>query len=356
MARHDEIRTTESSLVLVIMDEKEIADAISTSMRNVGYRTIIAEDGESGLSVAERYSPDVIVLDTDIEVDRGYEICRELKNRIMTADTPVIFTTRNIDSDDLIQKCFDAGANDLIAKPIRVSLLLARIKVALREANLREQYKKLAMMDQATGLDNRRQFFMHVTEAVSSCLRRDRDAYLMICDIDDLSAINTNHGYDLGDDIIIMLARLTKRLISMDCRVGRIAGDAIAIILKKGDEATADAMAMRVLRTFEAIAFDAGTQPKHFTLSIGVAKCESTDANLTPDELMSRADLATAFAKAQGGRQICRYWQVDPKRLMEFTHTNRYARTGDRPRTHRGSVSVNASNDKPVPNPIDAAE
>lgn len=356
MARHNETPTTDSALILVVNDDRQVGDMIATTLRNVGHRTIVAEDVDAGLSIAERYAPNAIVLDANINQDQGFELCRELKNRVLTADTPVIFTTTNVDSDDLVQRCFDVGANDLIAKPIRMSLLLARIKVALREANLREEYKRLATIDQATGLDNRRQFFMHVTESVTSSHRRERDVYLLICDIDGLTSINTEHGYDLGDEIIIMLARLTKRLITMDCRVGRIAGDAIGIVLKNADEATADATAARVLRTFEAIAFDAGTRPKHFTLSVGIARREHTMTDITPDDLMVHADLALACAKQQGGRQTCRYWQLDEEKLAKVVPTARHARRSTRQQTHRGSISVDSTSDESPAHKVDDSQ
>ncbi|MCB9856088.1 MAG: diguanylate cyclase [Phycisphaerales bacterium] len=353
MTRSTESHSHDSPLILVINDEKQIANTIAAALRSVGYRTIIADTNESGLAIAERYSPNAILLDVNADEHDGFNLCRELKNRILTADTPVLFTTQNIDSDELIQRCFDVGANDLIAKPIRPTLLLARIRVALRESNLREEYKRLALTDQATGLDNRRQFFMHVTEAVTSSHRRQRDVYLMICDIDNLTAINTEHGYDLGDEIIIMLSRLTKRLISLDCRVGRIAGDAIGIVLKHADEPTADATAARILRTFEAIAFDAGTNPKHFTLSVGLARRIHETDHLTPDELMARADIALASAKSQGGRQIARYWHIADDRLSKLEPAARHARQTTRENTHRGSISIRKPNNESAPAPSD---
>lgn len=346
MARFDDGRSNETALILIIGEDKHVADNIATALRGVGYRTLIAESGEAGVAIAERYMPNAIVLDVNDAGDESFDVCREIKGRLLTADTPVIFITAGVDSDEVIQRCFDAGANDLIAKPIRPSLLLARIKVALREANLREEYKRLATMDQATGLDNRRQFFMHLTEAVSASHRRQRDVYLMICDIDDLSRINTEHGYDLGDEIIVMLARLTKRLITMECRVGRIAGDAIGIVLKNADEPTADTTAARILRTFEAIAFDAGTSPKHFTLSIGVARRQRDGNEVSPDELMARADVALACAKSQGGRQICRHWRIDPERLNSLAPSKWHSRQSNRQPTHRGSISARPRSDE----------
>ncbi|HPF39057.1 MAG TPA: diguanylate cyclase [Phycisphaerae bacterium] len=339
-------------MVLIINDDKDVANEITTLLRAAGFRTIIAENEDVGLTIAERYAPNAVLLDVDNGGHRGLDLCRDLKSRIMTADTPVLFTTQNIQNDEIVEQCFDVGANDVIAKPIRKTLMLARINVALREANLREEYKRLALTDQATGLDNRRQFFMHVTESITSSQRRERDVYLMICDIDRLSAVNTEHGYDLGDEIIIMLARLAKRLVSMECRVGRIAGDAIGIVLKHSDEATADATASRILRTFEAIAFDAGTSPKHFTLSVGMARRIHDVDKVTPDELMARADIALAVAKTQGGRQIARHWMINDERLAAVAPTTRHARQSSREPTHRGSISVEPTDSESTPPPV----
>lgn len=334
-------------LILVIDDAKEAAESVSNMLRASDFRTILAESSESGLSIAERYAPAAILISSDLESSRGYETCTQIKGRLATADTPVIMLADDVDRDDVVELCFRSGAHDLVARPIRSSLLMARLRVALRESRLREEYKRLATQDSTTGLDNRRQFFMHVSETVATCQRFDRESYLVICDIDGLASINAQYGYDLGDEVIIMLARLTKRLISVDCRVGRIAGDAIAILLKKCDEARATATVERVRRTFEAIAFDADSSPKHFTLSCGVSRCRKQATGYTPDQMMSEADTALFVAKHQGGHQIRHHWTIEQNTLDEIGHARRHARKQARHRTERGFVGGKSESSTP---------
>jgi len=338
MSQRDFVDLDSTPLILIIDDAKEAAESVSEILRAADFRTILADGGNTGLSIAERYAPAAVLISTELESSRGIEICAAIKNRLATADTPVIMLADRAESDTVVEQCFQVGAHDLVARPIRRSLLLARLRVALRESRLRDEYKRLATQDTATGLENRRQFFMHVSETVSNCLRLERQAFLLICDIDALGSVNAQYGYDLGDEIIVMLARLTKRLSNVDCRVGRIAGDAIAILLKNSDEPQAIATADRVRRTFEAIAFDADSSPKHFSLSCGMSRCRGETPEFTPDQMMSEADQALFVAKQQGGRQTCSYWNLDPKRLEKTAGSNRHARRQARRRTDRGFV------------------
>ena len=343
MSRRDSSDLDSTPLILIVDDAKESAEAISQMLRAADFRTITADSMESGLSIAERYAPGAILLSAELESDRGADTCITLKDRLTTTDIPVIMIAASLESDAVVQHCFDAGAHDLLARPLRRTLLLARLRVVLRECRLRDEYKRYATQDAATGLDNRRHFFMHLTETVATAERLNREAYLLICDLDELATTNTRYGYDLGDEVIAMLARLTRRLLSVDCRVGRIAGDAVGILLKNCDEARAVATAERILKTFEAIAFDADSKPKHFSLSCGMSRCLPGGEPHSPDDFMAEADMALFVAKDRGGRQICRYWQIDPKRLEGISPAKRHSRRIRRRRTERGFLGGEAN-------------
>lgn len=334
---------TEQPLVLIIDDAKEFADLMATILRKAGFRTVAAETGATGIGIAEKYHPDAILLDLNLASEDGRDICRDLKSRLATSDTPILFVTGSDLSDDLVQSCYDVGAHDVISKPVRQVHVVNRIQVALNEQRLRADYKRLATQDPETGLDNRRQFFLHMQEALGNGRRQKRDVYLILGDVDNLTSINVRHGFELGDEVILTMARLTKRLISPNCRVGRVGGDTIAILLKRGNEDQALETAERITKTFAAIAFDPTNSPKHFSMSMGVARAtDHLDAMATADQLMYEADAALYMQKQRGGRGICNFWSLDANNLPDIDIQKRHSRGNRRTKSDRSFVTVRA--------------
>jgi len=332
---------SEQPLVLIIDDAKDFTELVAKILRTSGFRTITAETGKGGMSIAEKYNPDAILLDLNLGDEDGRDICREFKGKLATADTPVLIVTGSDLSDDLVQGCYDAGAHDVISKPVRRVLVVNRLRVALSEQRLREDYKRLATQDPETGLENRRQFFMHLNESVGNAARLQRDTYLLLGDIDNLTGINVRHSFELGDETILTMARLSKRLISADCRVGRVAGDTIAILFKRGSEAQALATADRISKTFAAIAFDPVNDPKHFHMSFGISRVlGSQGQSSTADRLMYEADVALYSQKLRGGRGTCAFWTLDPNQLPDIAGEKRHSRGHRRKKSDRSFVTV----------------
>ncbi len=327
-------------LILIIDDAPEMLQQLAGILQTAGYRTVSAEDGKNGVALAEKYAPNAVLLDLDMPGMDGCAVCRELKSRIPTADVPVVFISGRESSDELIEQCYSAGAYDLFYKPIGKVLLLARLRVLLREEALRDAYRRLATQDFHTGLDNRRQMFLHVTDAILTARRDETESVLLIGDIDGFSAINDRYGYDFADEVMLTFARLIKRLIAPECRVGRVAGDTIALVLKNAGKDRGVALGLRLARTLAAIAFDADSEPKHFSACFGVAAYDGDPPEFDGDLFMHHADLALYEAKMRGRGQVCAFWTLDPNALPSIVASKRHARRLTRTRTNHAYVGV----------------
>lgn len=354
-AYHESDNRDHEPLVLVIINTSGVENAIKQALHRAGYRTISAEDAETGTAIAEKFIPHAVLLDTDLPGATGYVVCQELKTRLPTADIPVLFLTRLSPTEDVIRRCFDAGAHDLIVKPDEpsddfgpfITNLLSRIRVVLREQDLREAYRRLATQDIQTGLENRRQCFLRISDAIMTAKREKTPSILLLGDIDKLGVINDKFGYDFGDEVILTFARLLKRFISPDCKAGRIASNTMAIILKNSSRDRGLAFCQRIAQTFAAIAFDADTQPKHFTLSFGLSCYDGTQPGYCPDKFMSEADIALYEAKDRESNRICAYWNMDLDALPVVAPDKRHARRKERQKSNRTYVGVA----EPRPNP-----
>lgn len=327
-------------LVLIIDDDDDMVRLLVRFLQSAGYRTMYAEDGVTGLNIAEKYAPHLILLDLNLPKRSGFELCEEIKSRLRLADTPVIFITGMDKTDDLIRRCFDAGAHDLIHKPVREVDLIARVRVALREQALRESYRHLAIEDPYTGLSNRRYFILNIMEAILISQRSGTESILIMADIDDLASYNKQFGHDLGDEAILTLARLIKRFRSPACRIGRMGGEEMALVMTHTSKTAAWALCDRIRKTFSAIAFDAKTCPKHFSASFGMASYSGDPPNFDVDQFLLKTDIALCAAKKLGRGRMAGYWQLDPQALPVISPDKQHARSKVRKRGQRAFVAA----------------
>ncbi|KYD21146.1 hypothetical protein B4110_3518 [Parageobacillus toebii] len=114
--------------ILVVDDEKPIADILQFNLQKEGYEVICAYDGEEALQKVEEVMPDLILLDIMLPQKDGMEVCREVRKKY---DMPIIMLTAK---DSEIDKVLglELGADDYVTKPFSTRELLARVRANLR--------------------------------------------------------------------------------------------------------------------------------------------------------------------------------------------------------------------------------
>ena len=120
--------------ILVIEDEKDLADLVAFNLETEGYKPLICLDGVSGLEAARMNHPDLILLDLMLPGIMGTEICKLLKNSEKTAHIPIIMLTAKGEEIDRVVG-FEIGADDYVIKPFSTRELLLRIKALLRRVS-----------------------------------------------------------------------------------------------------------------------------------------------------------------------------------------------------------------------------
>jgi two-component system, OmpR family, phosphate regulon response regulator PhoB len=119
--------------ILVIEDEKDLAELIAFNLEKEGYQPLIALDGASGLETARSGNPDMILLDLMLPGLQGTEICKILKSSDKTAKIPIVMLTAKGEEIDRVVG-FEVGADDYIVKPFSSRELMLRIKAVLRRS------------------------------------------------------------------------------------------------------------------------------------------------------------------------------------------------------------------------------
>ena len=122
------------SRILIIEDERDIADLIGFNLSRAGYEVIKAFDGIEGTEVALRERPTLIVLDLMLPGRDGYSVFRELRRDSRTVDIPVIMLTARAQTEDRIQG-LEAGADDYLTKPFSPKELMLRVQAILKRTD-----------------------------------------------------------------------------------------------------------------------------------------------------------------------------------------------------------------------------
>jgi len=132
--------------VLVVDDDPDVLHTVKDCLSQADYRVLTAFDGSAARQIARDERPDVIILDVEMPVTSGHEICKSIKGDSGLRHIPIIFIHEKPKTADLVAG-FELGAHDYIAKPFNKDELVARVgsavRVKLGEDRLRHKNAKL---------------------------------------------------------------------------------------------------------------------------------------------------------------------------------------------------------------------
>jgi two-component system phosphate regulon response regulator PhoB len=117
--------------VLIVDDERDLVNLLDFNLRQAGFETAIALNGEQALSQVRRRVPDLILLDLMLPDISGTEVCRQVKQDPRTKAVPVVMLTAKGEELDRVVG-FEIGADDYVTKPFSVRELVLRLKAVLR--------------------------------------------------------------------------------------------------------------------------------------------------------------------------------------------------------------------------------
>jgi len=120
--------------ILVVEDERDMAELIALRLSRAGYAVEHAYDGQDGLARIRSSKPDLVLLDIFLPRMSGIDVLKEVRQDPRTSTVPVIIVTARGEETDVIVG-LQLGADDYIPKPFNSSLLLARIEAVLRRSS-----------------------------------------------------------------------------------------------------------------------------------------------------------------------------------------------------------------------------
>lgn len=131
----------ENQKILIVDDDDNICELLRMYLTKDGFDTAIAADGEQAIDLADRYKPDLILLDIMMPRLDGWQVCRQVRK---TSEVPIIMLTAKGEVFDKILG-LELGADDYISKPFDTKEVVARIKAVLRRSS--EKDKKNAIKE-----------------------------------------------------------------------------------------------------------------------------------------------------------------------------------------------------------------
>jgi diguanylate cyclase (GGDEF)-like protein len=315
--------------ILIVDDQKDMRESLKFLLEAQGHADVrLAASGREALDILTPNGPvtsatvDVVVTDVVMPGLSGIEVCRQIKADPRLHDIPVLVMTGRSD-ESFLEQAFAAGAHDFLPKPVSPNELTARVRAAIqlkqeldrRRAHERElvdmtellkrlndQLKRLAVLDDLTGIPNRRYFNQLVRKEWGRAAREETPLSLILIDVDVFKAYNDRYGHPAGDACLARVAgalnRVTRRPGDAIARYG---GEEFAVLLANTAADGATVVAEKLRNAVEGLGLEhAGSAHRVVTISLGIATA-IPDRRGSPDRLMGAADRALYDAKA-GGR------------------------------------------------------
>jgi len=138
--------TRSSGRVLVVEDERDVAELIRYNLTREGYDVVVAGSGGDAIKQAREVQPDLVLLDIMVPQVNGWEVCRRLKQDAETRAIPVIMVTGRVEEGDKVLG-FEMGADDYVTKPFSPRELVARVRAVARRGRREERPAQLKSGD-----------------------------------------------------------------------------------------------------------------------------------------------------------------------------------------------------------------
>jgi len=139
--------------ILIVEDEQRLADILCKQFADAGFEVSVAGDGYTGKMMAENNNFDIIILDINLPLMNGYELCHEIRKN--NSNVPIIMLTALGTADNKLTG-FNAGADDYVLKPFDFRELLARVNVFIKRSGVKNRPdNKLVVADFELNLDTK---------------------------------------------------------------------------------------------------------------------------------------------------------------------------------------------------------
>jgi diguanylate cyclase (GGDEF)-like protein len=277
--------------ILLVEDNMDPARLLMTTLNGITdsrFEFTQVQYLKEALKKVDEEKNDIVLLDLMLPDSQGFDTF--MKMQPYTAKVPIVILT-GMDDSFYALKAIQDGAQDYVVKYETNTGLLSRvIRHAIERHQLLKKVSSLSLLDELTGLYNRRGFFLFADQHLKLTERGENEFYLIFADLDDLKLINDAFGHYEGDAALKTVSQLLKSSFRGSDTIARMGGDEFAILTLQGSKTNPKDI---LLRLENKIKEHHNSHPRayHLSLSIGIARYRLGD-HLSIDELLSEADSA----------------------------------------------------------------
>lgn len=202
-------------------------------------------------------------------------------------------------------QCRDQAITWVDGRLVRMEIATDIAERKLAEDELKAAKKlaeELALIDELTGLNNRRAFFVQGNHIFKQAVRFEHPISVIMMDIDYFKNINDSYGHSAGDKVLQSIAKLLKNIIREVDVAGRMGGEEFSFVLTETGTDEAIKLAERLRLEIENTIIEYKEQTIQVTASLGI--CSSPVKNETLETLLTKADDALYIAKRSGRNQV----------------------------------------------------
>jgi len=275
--------------ILIIEDNPGDARLIKEMLWEVGTATFESEWADSlasGLGHLAQTRFDAILLDLGLPDSNGIETIERILSE--APGTPLIVFTGLAD-EVMGVEAVHRGAQDYLVKgSVTGDLLTRSIRYSIERKRLMTELHNLSLLDDLTGLYNRRGFFALAEQQIRIAERDEGGIFVIVADLDGLKEINDTFGHEVGDLAIKDAASILKETFRGADIIGRIGGDEFAIVASEKNPVTIEIIVDRIEKKIEFFGRKS-KRPYRLSISVGMAHSTPRDSR-SIDETLAIAD------------------------------------------------------------------
>lgn len=306
-------------VLLALPDAAERA-ALTALLLGLDYQVFEADTGQQALELALGVQPHILLLDWHLLSPDGLQLTRTLRATRLGRAVYILILAGS-ENEPRIVEAFEAGADDCLLRPLSDKVLLARLNAGARLAQLHEEVQRdhedmahiaaelavsnrrlheVSMTDPLTGFPNRRYAMERLEKEWIAGSRSGRPLSCMMIDLNDFKQVNDRFGHDVGDAVLVALARALKEALRAHDVICRVGGDEFLVISPDTADHAIRQCAVRLQAAVEAMLLQAPQgEPLRCSVSIGTA---TRDVRMQSMSMLIKAADEQMYLAKPGGR------------------------------------------------------
>lgn len=257
---------------ILIADHDPVASAqLQRILHDWGYEVMVAGDGAGMWNFLHQADPPMMaIIDWTMPGENELDIFRNIRAGIKDRNVYLIVASAR-DEAGFLAQALDAGADDYLIKPYKLTELRVRVQAGRRVAELEDELNVRSSRDALTGLYSRGAVLDVLERELERRVREHQSVSVIYSGIDQLKRINETHGHLIGDEVLREIARRVRSELRPYDALGRHHGEKLLTVLPACDASGAMEVAERIRMAIVAHPIESAAGEILATISMGVA-------------------------------------------------------------------------------------